>query len=71
MEDSINEKQRKEQMNIIYDLSMVSCNTQIPNNLTVAKALEAVTIRDERILFELEILLYYTVVCIFFVGGYF
>ena len=50
---------------------MVSCNTQIPNNLTVAKALEAVTIRDERILFELEILLYYTVVCIFFVGGYF
>lgn len=49
---------------------MVSCNTQIPNNLTAAKALEAVTIRDERILFELEILIY-TVVCIFFVGGYF
>lgn len=70
MEDSINEKQRKEQMNIIYGLSMVSCNTQIPNNLTAAKALEAVTIRDERILFELEILIY-TVVCIFFVGGYF
>ena len=33
-------------------------NTQIPINLTAEKALEVVTIRDERILFELEILLY-------------
>ena len=39
-------------------LCMVSCNTQIPINLTAEKALEVVTIRDERILFELEILLY-------------